>query len=101
MTALLLTSPREEKGFLRKRLLSGAQTHSPERKLPGFQVDLIDELSSGGHDDALGLLQLSEAAGGDAVMHHVRQDRQEKSCLQVKWHNLQITKHPFTSIVLV
>lgn len=61
--------------------------HSPERELPGFQVDLIDELSGGGHDDALGLLQLPEAAGGDAVTHHVRQDWQEKCCLQVKGHN--------------
>lgn len=97
-------SPHRGEGIpsQKQRLLGVASPHSPEGELPGLQVDLVDELPSGGHDDALGLLQLSETAGGDAVTHHLRQDRQEKRCLQVKWHSLQIARHPLSpSIILV
>lgn len=57
------------------------QLHTPVGKLPGLQVDLVDELPGWSHHDGFGLLELAEAAGGHAVRHQLLENRQQERSL--------------------
>lgn len=53
----------------------------PKGKLPGLQVDLVDELPGRGHDDGFGLLLLTEGTGCHAVGHELLQDGEQEGSL--------------------
>lgn len=54
----------------------------PKGKLPGLQVNLVDELSGWGHYDGLRLLQLAEATGCHTVCHQLLQNREQECSLE-------------------
>lgn len=53
-------------------------------ELAGLQEDLVDEFSGGGHNEGLGLLELTEAAGRHTVRHQLLQDGQQEGRLHAE-----------------
>lgn len=62
----------------------------PKRKFSGFQIDLTDQFSGWCDNNTLWFLQLFKTTGSYSITHHMSQNWQEKSCLEVKFHNLQM-----------
>jgi hypothetical protein len=63
----------------------------PKRKFSGFQVNLVDQFSSWCYNNTLWFLQFFKATGSYSIPHHMSQNRQEKSCLEVKLIDLQLS----------
>lgn len=97
MSALLLSSSRNKwEKSLETCLWMALQMYLPKRKFSGFQIDLIDQFSSWCYNNTLRFLQFFKTTGRYSITHHMSQNWQEKSCLEVKLHNLQVYNASFS-----
>ena len=74
------------------------QMYLPKRKFSGFQIDMTDQLSSWCYNNTLWFLQFFRTTGSYSITHHMSQNWQEKSCLEIKLHNLQIYRESSFSL---
>lgn len=64
------------------RTVTVPQANIPKGKLPGLQVDLVDELPRRGDDNSFRLLQLAKGTSSGAICHQLLQDGEQEGGLQ-------------------
>lgn len=69
--------------------MSSILMYLPKRKFSGFQINLVDQFSSWCYNNTLWFLQLFKTTGSYSIMHHMSQNWEEKSRLEVKLPTLQ------------